>query len=301
MAHELRQAGLSKQVQDLPFGRIVYLDNGKTQAKDTLLLLHGAGADKSSWLPWVKAFGHARRILVIDLPGHGESTQDLTLGFELPAQAERLMQFISALGLGRVCLIGNSMGAAIALRLAYSHPESVAALVLIGALGAPSRPSWLLEQMAKDGSNPMLNIQSVADYRRMMAVGMVKPLYIPGFMLRLLTEEKIRRAAVDRKVLADIEVSFDQRGLLTHISAPTLIIWGREDRVVHVDDAELLHRSINGSRKVVLDGVGHVPMVERPAQVAKLCLEFLQEKMALTRPPQSSSETVPVIQAKTGC
>ena len=102
MAREFRQAGLSKQVQELPFGRVVYLDNGKTQAKDTLLLLHGAGADKSSWLPWVKAFGHARRILVIDLPGHGESTQDLTLGFELPAQAERLMQFISALGLARM-------------------------------------------------------------------------------------------------------------------------------------------------------------------------------------------------------
>ena len=68
MAHELKQAGLSKQVQELPFGRVVYLDNGKTEAKDTLLLLHSAGADKSSWPRLVKALGHARRILLVDLP-----------------------------------------------------------------------------------------------------------------------------------------------------------------------------------------------------------------------------------------
>ncbi|MCV2353740.1 alpha/beta fold hydrolase [Paucibacter sp. B2R-40] len=274
LAAELKQAGLSRHVLELPFGRIAYLDNGELQAQQTLLLLHGAGTDKSTWLRWVKALGHQRRILAVDLPGHGDSTQDLTLSFDVPTQAQRMAAFIAALGLGSVCLVGSSMGGAIALRLTHQHPQLVKGLVLMGCLGAQTRPSWLLEEMAKDGSNAMLDIQSPADYRRMLAVAMVKPIYIPAFMLNLLLEDKKRRAKIERKVLADIEHSFDQRDVLTRIRVPCLIIWGREDCVVHVDDADLLHQSIQGSSKIVLDKVGHVPMVERPQQVAKLCRAF---------------------------
>ncbi len=274
LAAELKKAGLSRHVLQLPFGHIAHLDNGNLYAQQTLLLLHGAGADKSTWLRWVKALGHQRRILAVDLPGHGDSTQDLTLSFDVPTQAQRVAEFIAELSLGSVCLVGSSMGGAIALRLAHQQPQLVSGLVLIGCLGAQTRPSWLLQQMAQDGSNAMLDIRSVADYRRMLAVAMVKPIYIPGFMLSLLLEDKLRRAKIERKVLADIQHSFDQREVLTRIRVPSLIIWGREDRVVHVDDAQLLHQSIQGSRKIVLDQVGHVPMVERPKQVATLCQQF---------------------------
>jgi len=62
--------------------------------------------------------------------------------------------------------------------------------------------------------------------------------------------------------------------VLDRITAETLIIWGEHDRVLHVEDAELLRQRIQNSRKVVLAGIGHVPMVEAPKQVASLCKQF---------------------------
>ncbi len=278
MAAEVKKAGLVRHERQMPYGRQVYLDNGVHAGGMPLVFLHGAGADKTTWLRCVQALGRRQRVLVLDLPGHGESTLDLTLDYGVPAQAERILQLLAALGLAPACCVGSSMGGAIALRLAHRYPQSVAALVLIGSAGAQSRPSWLVQQMAHTGVNVMAGVDSIAGYRRMLAVGMVKPVYLPAFALRILVEEKIRHAEVDRKVLADITSSLDQRDILSGIRAPTLIVWGREDRVVHVDDADLLQQSIAGSRKVVLDHTGHVPMVEQPRQVALLINEFLGQQ-----------------------
>lgn len=275
VAAEVNKAGLVWHERQMPYGRQVYLDNEVRAGGTPLVLLHGAGADKSTWLRFVQALGRRQRVLVLDLPGHGESTLDVTLDYGVPAQAERVHQLLAALGLESVCCVGSSMGGAIALRLTQLHPQSVAALVLIGSAGAQSRPSWLVRHIAHTGANLMVDVDSIDAYRRMLAVGMVKPIYLPAFALRILVEEKMRHAEVDRKVLADITSTLDQRDVLSGIRAPTLILWGREDRVVHVDDADLLQRSIAGSRKVVFDHTGHVPMVEQPRRAARLIKDFL--------------------------
>lgn len=271
------QAGLQRRACQMPYGRQVYLDSGERAGARTLVLLHGAGADMSTWLALVRALGTRDRVLAPDLPGHGDSTLDVALDYSIPAQADRLLQWLAALELGPVWCVGSSMGGAIALRLAHVAPQAVAGLVLIGSAGAQSRPSWLLRQMEQGGRNVMADIDSIDGYRRMLAVAMVKPLYLPTWVLRLLLDEKVRHAAVDRKVMADIEHSLDQRHVLQGIQAPTLILWGRDDRIMHVDDADLLQRSIAASHKEILDGTGHVPMVERPRRVARSIRRFLEQ------------------------
>lgn len=75
----------------------------------------------------------------------------------------------------------------------------------------------------------------------------------------------------------------DQTGSLSTIVAPSLIIWGASDKVEHVGNAELLHKRLTNSRNIVMEGVGHVPMVEATKQVAAACGAFLAD-IAQTTP-----------------
>ena len=115
----------------------------------------------------------------------------------------------------------------------------------------------------------------------MMRIGMETPPYMPGFIVSALARRARARRTLNRKILADIERDLDQTRHLAGITAPALIVWGAADRVQHVDDAELLHRRLAHSRKVVLDGIGHVPMVEAPKRVAALCSAFAADVMAM--------------------
>ena len=226
-------------------------------------------------------FVHSRRRIVIpDLAGHGESTQDLSLDYGIEQQAIRLHEFLNALGIEKVHLIANSMGCAIALRFAATNPQAISSLVLMDAAGVERTAGRLQTQIVETGRNPIVEIRTVEDYRSMLRFGMESPPWIPGIFVNLLAEEKIKRRNIEMKMLGDIEKYLDQIAILGNIKAPTLIIWGAQDRVVHVDDAELLHERIAGSKKLILAGIGHVPMVENPRLVATPCVSFLNELAA---------------------
>lgn len=279
LASECKQAKLTRASIRLSFGNIEYLQNvaPNPASSEAVVLLHGAAADKSSWVRFAKYFDSKHRLLIPDLPGHGGSVTDSRLDYGIEAQAARLMELFATLGIKTVHLIGNSMGGAIALRLAAVAPHLVSSLVLIDAAGVEASPSWLRMHMERTGSNPMIELRDASDYREMMRIGMEVRPYIPGIIVAALAREFVRRGAIHRKVAQDIEKDLDQTESLANIVAPSLIIWGAADKVLHVDNAELLHRSLPGSRKIVLEKVGHVPMVEAPKQVAALCGSFLAD------------------------
>ncbi|MBI3230347.1 MAG: alpha/beta hydrolase [Burkholderiales bacterium] len=274
LAAECQQAGLTPASAPLSFGQIAYLHNAQT-AGEAVVLLHGATADKSSWARFAKFLGKRYRLLVPDLPGHGASVVDMALDYSIHAQAERLLEWFAQLGLQRLHLIGNSMGGTLALHLAAHHPQKVASLVLIDTAGIESRPSWLRQHATATGQNPMINVNSVADYRAMMRIGMAKLPYIPGFLLAALTRVFIQRKAINQKIVQDIERDLDQKSTLSQIQAPSLIIWGALDKVQHVADADFLQQQLANSSKLILENIGHVPMVEAPKQVAEACSAFL--------------------------
>ena len=120
----------------------------------------------------------------------------------------------------------------------------------------------------------MTEINNASDYRTMMRVGMASPPYIPGILLAALARKMIGRKAINQKIVNDIRRDLNQTALLKKIGAPTLIVWGAVDQVEHVDNAELLRQELRDSRILLLNGVGHVPMVEAPKQVAAACRDF---------------------------
>lgn len=276
LASECKQAGLVNASAQLSFGNVEYLrsKNVSEHSSEAIVMLHGAAADKTSWTRFAKYLGRKFPFVIPDFPGHGKSIADINLNYSINAQAERLKELLSILGIKRVHLIGNSMGGTIAIHLASTSPNLVASLILIDAAGFEASPSWLRQHLAHMGTNPMIELRDASDYRAMMRIGMESPPYIPEIILSALARVFVKRKAINQKIVKDIEQDVDQTGSLSKIVAPALIIWGAADKIEHVDNAEFLHQRLTNSRKIVMEGIGHVPMVEAPKQVAAACSSF---------------------------
>lgn len=283
LAAEQKRAGLAVASVKLAFGRLEYLQREGTQGDfpPAILMLHGATADRSAWLRLARHLGRQYTLVIPDLPGHGAS--DCAPDYSIAAQAARIKELLCRLTVGRVHIIANSMGGAIALHLAATWPALVRSLTLISPAGVEACPSWLQEHVARTGANPMLEIEAGADYRAMLRIGMAAPPYIPGPMLGALARGFAGRKAINRQIVEDIRRDLDQSAKLERIRAPALIIWGADDKVLSVDNAALLQQRLANSERVVLDGIGHVAMVEAPRQVARLCMAFMGGAPALTR------------------
>lgn len=278
IASECKQAGLVSASAQLSFGNVEYLRSKKAEhSSEAIVMLHGATADKTSWTRFAKYLGRKLPLVIPDLPGHGKSIADINLTYNIHTQAERLKEFLLALEIKRVHLIGNSMGGTIAIQMTSTSQHLVASLVLIDAAGFEASPSWLRQHVARTGINPMIELRDASDYKTMMHIGMKAPPYIPGIILSALSRVFVKRKALNQKIFKDIEHDMDQTENLSKIVAPTLIIWGSDDKVEHVDNAEFLHQRLTNSRKIVMKGIGHVPMVEAPKQAAGACNSFFAE------------------------
>ncbi|GGC13411.1 alpha/beta fold hydrolase [Pseudoduganella buxea] len=280
MTAERKQARLESGTIALPSGPVAYFHRPGSAAPcgDAVVMLHGAASDKSAWVRLAARLRSPWPLLIPDLPGHGDSPASPDMRFDIAAQAGRLLAFLDALGIRRAHLVGNSMGGAIALRVAAAHPAQVGSLILIASAGAEARPGWLKTRYGGGGGNPMVDVDDAAAYRAMLRIGMEAPPHIPRFLVGALARRYRARRELNARIEREIYGDLDQTPVLDRVLADTLVIWGAEDRVLHVDDAELLRARIRHSSKVVLPGVGHVPMVEAPAQVAPLCQQFLDRQ-----------------------
>jgi abhydrolase domain-containing protein 6 len=276
IALERYRSHLAAHTQNLSFGKIVYLSNDLHDEKETIVMLHGFGANKDTWVRFARGLSDDYYLIIPDLPGDGDSTRDMSLNYGINNQAKRLDEFLSKLEARKVHIVANSMGGAIALRYAYMYPDMVRSLTLIDTYGAIRTPSALDALIQESGRNPMLEISSASDYERMMNYVMVDPPYIPDFMIDVLAETKKKRHAIEQKMLNDMTRDADQTAILEDIHVPTLIIWGKGDKVISVDNAEFIHERIAGSKKVLLDGAGHVPMVEKTKETVQYFQSFIE-------------------------
>lgn len=273
-----KSANLEIKSAILNIGEVVYLDNvKKTGEKDPLILIHGLGADKDTWLQFAKYLTKNFRIIIPDLPGHGVSIQDISIDYSVEAQAKYVLELIKDLKISRAHYIGSSMGGAVATRLAYMQPEAVSSLILIDSYGAIKSPSYVYKLAEEIGHNPMLEIKNKSDYKKMVSLAMFKPPFIPEFMLDVLTDGMSGRAALNKKVFKDSELDSDLSSILPMLTAPTLVVWGAEDKVLHVDNADIFYSELQNCSKVVLENTGHVPMVEKPKETAAHVTKFLKE------------------------
>ena len=256
---------------DIGDTRLRYLELGSGDGAP-VLLLHGFGADLNSWMFTQPALAEGRRVLALDLPGHGGSGRAVGAG-DGAVLSQAVEEFLVTLDPGPVHLAGHSMGGAIAALLAARRPDLVRTLTLI----APA------------GLGPEINAAFIDGFvrasRRKDAVEVLQLLvHDPALVSRTMVEDVLRFKRLDgvAAALATIAQAWFAGGQqqvsvtaeLARLDMPMLLIWGREDRIVPVAHAQAAPARVVTH---VLDGAGHLPHMEKSGEVNRLLRRFIAE------------------------
>lgn len=266
-----KQSALVCKKIALPNGlHYAYLEGGQGEP---LILLHGFGGNKDTFTRVSYFLVKHYRVIIPDIIGFGESARPHDADYSPPAQVERLRVFSHALNLNNLHLGGNSMGGQIALLYAALYPTEVNSLWLLSPTVAKSSfKSDILKLITASSHNPLI-ARNVKEFEEVMALGMSKPPYIPGPMLKILAQERTQNAALEEGILQKIldhSVEDQIRGMKT----PTLIVFGNQDRVISVETANILSKLLPNSEVVFVQNAGHVPMFEKPRQCANDYVSF---------------------------
>jgi pimeloyl-ACP methyl ester carboxylesterase len=260
--------------------RMRYLRSGSGRA---LLLVHGLLGYSFSWRFTIPAFATRATIYAVDMLGTGYSDHPVNLDCGMRPSAERLLQFLDAVGVDSCDLLGTSHGGAVAMIAASLSPERFRRLILV----APANPwSEYGKGLARLLTNPWVEpwfsrlapqLKPVRGFvlRRMYGdsrrippgtlEGYSGPLRIPGAFHYALS--------VLRCWNRDLE---ELKAVLPRISSlPTLLIWGSKDTAVSPASAQQLRQQFTDCRLVVLEGAGHLPYEEVPEQFNAEVMKFL--------------------------
>ena len=256
-----------------------YLEGGPPGA-DVLVLVHGFGAEKDHWLAYARLFSRKYRVVIPDVPGFGEATKSPDVDYAIGEQARRMDAFLAALGISRCHAAGNSMGGYILLKLALQNPARLASLTLLNNAGVKGDGRTELEEAVGRGESPLV-MRSPGDVDRLLAFTMVKPLWVPGRFKQVVFDRMAAHVDFLDGVFATL--SRDHLGEplnndLPSVSVPTLVIWGRHDRLIHVSCAEVLQSGIPGCECHVFEDLGHMPMIEAPLRTARRHKAFLEKR-----------------------
>ncbi len=253
-----------------------------------LILLHGSGPGVTGWANFqgnLPTFAKHFRCLILDMPGYGGS--DPAEGHPITSLSDAVIRFMDELKIDKAHIIGNSLGGIVGSYPAANHPERVAKLVTIGGVGTnifSSFPGEGINRLVEFTENPT---------REFLVAWLRSMVFDPALVTEQLIEERFKRAttpemlATSRKLYSRAAIqamgemfraggALGSVGHLPKIQAPTLITWGRDDRVSPIDMALLPMRMIPRCELHTFYNCGHWVMIERKAEFESVVLSFLQ-------------------------
>ena len=249
-----------------------------------VILLHGSGAGATGWSNFSKNIGHLAesfRVLAVDMPGWGRSDAATP---EENNHVTALAEFMDALGIERAALVGNSMGGITAMAMAVRFPQRVSHMITMGA----GRMNLATLFSPQDGLSEGLKVL-FEGYQNPTPETMRRLVEIMTFDKANATEELARErseAAMERpEHLANFLASIPTGGPvrwwfdvddLRAITAPTLLIHGRDDRVVPMEQSLQLLARIPNSRAVIFNRCGHWAMIEHADEFNRVVTDFIQ-------------------------
>jgi abhydrolase domain-containing protein 6 len=278
MDWEISASGLTQKKVNVDGIDFVYFEGG--QGAETIVLLHGFAADKSNWIRFARTIVSEYKVIIPDQAGHGESGGTLKDSYTIPIQADRLAQFTRKIGVDKFHLVGNSMGGEIAFFFTFQHPGRVKSLGLFDSAGVISpEPSEFSKLLAK-GENPLI-ANSAENYERLLDFAMEDPPFLPWPFAKVMSRKSSARKELNEKIFSDIMKpgKYTAQQVLSAIKTPVLILWGKEDRVIHVSSVSVFERYLSNQKNIVLENVGHAPMVERPEETANIIKDFIKDQL----------------------
>lgn len=252
-------------------------------AGEPVILVHGLGATKASFLPTIAALVASHRVIAVDLPGFGDSAKPLLAPYDAPFFADAITALLDALELDSAHIIGNSMGGRVAIEVGLKAPERARRMVLLSPSLAwlRSRPwapylRWVPTQLGVIQPAPRAIVERVV---RHVVPGSDEEWTAAGIdeFLRSYLQPSGRAAfyAAARNIY--LEEPHGQDGFWTRLSSlrtPSLFVWGRRDVIVPAAFAPHVRKALPTSRHLELD-CGHVPQLERPHETHRAIERFL--------------------------
>jgi len=254
--------------------KIHYVEAGRGTP---VILLHGTGGEAARWMPTIKGLASEFRVIAPDQIGWGASDKPMTV-YHSGVFAEFLARFMREIGVSKASLVGQSMGAGVALQMAVNYPQLVDRMVLVNGGGFRSAneapragaPDWHARQIANAGT--------LAESREYL-----EKMY---YNHSLITDQQVESNLILRLRSAytaeSVQIA-NARGLggvteeeVRGIKTPTLLVWGANDKLSPPVNADKLNAAIAGSRKVLIDKAGHYPFIEHPDLFNQAVREFLK-------------------------
>ncbi|MBM4241030.1 MAG: alpha/beta hydrolase [Euryarchaeota archaeon] len=238
-----------------------------------LILLHGLGSDHSIWEASAPEFSKKYKTFSLDLRGHG-SFDKPKIHYSIDLFSRDVLKFMEEKGIYKANIIGHSMGGSIAQQTALKYPEMVRSLILVSTFSYVDKKlretfKTLLESLDKGGYS--LFFDKVLELAN-------TPQFLFDNREFILARKKImaKKSSIDavrNSILACL--GWDISNSISDISVPTLIIAGNEDILTRINLSEYIHHSIKDSQLIILDGVGHNLMVEKPKEFSQMVTSFL--------------------------
>lgn len=253
--------GAELQTADVGGRKISFAGAG--QDGDVILLVHGYGGDRNSWLFLQEPLAARHRVYALDLPGHGTSSKDVGDG-SVETLADAVLGVLDAIGAEHAHLVGHSLGGAVALAATARDPRRVSSLTLI----APS------------GFGTEVNVGYLRGFADAQTRRELKPVVGDIFADQSLVTRQLIDDLLAYKRLDGVDAALhtllgtlldgdtQRAGSAAAVAAiggavPVTVVWGSADQVIPSGQAE----SVTGAARHVLDGAGHMPHMERPAEV----------------------------------
>lgn len=273
-------AGL--QTKSIRIGDIVWsYTEGGLKTKPTILLIHGIGGNKDTWNDVARTLTQHYHVIIPDLPGSGSTQVPKDFDLSLNNLNEQLRRFAETLNIqNNLHIAGHSVGGSVAMMYASKYNFDTKSLLLIstGGLFKNSQTSYL--------NNPIylkqLLVTQPGDLDFVLKKVMYSPPFVPSIIKKQQEQLLIAKSAETSQLitqLTELNKTFNLNSyaaMLKNIEAPTLIIWGLQDQIVNVEVAQELKSNIKHAQSpIILNNVGHVPILEAPEKVTQSYLDFL--------------------------
>jgi len=263
--------------------RVNYVDIGSGE-HTPIVFIHGLSGIWQNFLENIPFVAQSRRVIAPDLPGHGDSEMPRER-ISISGYARVVATLCDQLGLERVVAVGNSMGGFISAELAIQRRELVESLVLVSAAGISTASLYRAPILTLGRIGGAMMANRAVDHRYIAARPRARQLALaivvrhPRLLAPDLAYEGLLRGAdkpgFDDALRACLEYDFRDR--LPEISCRTLIVWGENDTILSVRDADEYERLIPKTKKLLMRDTGHVPQIERPATFNDELIEFVDE------------------------
>lgn len=262
---------------------IHYNDCG--QGQETVVMLHGSGPGATSWANFsrnVQPLADAGyRVVLMDAPGWGKSDAVVNTGSRSDLNAQALLGLLDHLQLGKVHILGNSMGAHSAVAFALANPTRVGKLVLMGGGTGGASPFAPMPTEGIKRLNGLYREPSIENLKAMMEIFV----FDTSDLTEELFQQRLANMLARRDHLENFVKSLDANPRqfpdfgprLAQIQAETLIIWGRNDRFVPMDTGLRLLAGIPNSQLHIFNNCGHWAQWEHAERFNQMVLNFLQE------------------------